>query len=379
MNKPTLCFYTNMPTPYQLDFFDELAILFSLQVVYFTSKEKDRQWNLPTNNENYTAIVLKNNFIARGIQKKITSFHFSFGITGYLMKDASSYIIVNGTYWSPNVVLAILISKWRGKKVFFYGEPLFVTNNGFKKMLKKILLWPVKYGTDGLLAIGKWAMQSYAGYGYKKKMYNIPYNINTGAFNREQLDKDRLNDLLGTYKTAGETVFLTSAALIKRKGIDIVIKAFLAVPAIYNVQLLIIGDGPERAELQELSAGDNRIHFTGFCEKEQVPYYFAIADVFAFASRYDGWALVINEAVAAGLAIVCSDTVGAAADKLVDGYNALICPAGNIIDCFTHAFITMTAYPEKRANLISNMANIKMELSSAYNAKKIYELCTVAE
>jgi hypothetical protein len=87
--RPTLSFYTNMPTPYQLDFFSELSKLFSLQVTYFTEREADRQWELPVTDTTYTTRVLKNGFLARWVQRKAVSFHFSRQIIGLLRKDPS--------------------------------------------------------------------------------------------------------------------------------------------------------------------------------------------------------------------------------------------------------------------------------------------------
>ena len=80
-----------------------------------------------------------------------------------------------------------------------------------------------------------------------------------------------------------------------------------------------------KESLKELAApAGGRIVFLGFVEKNDIPYYFANSDIFAFASRYDGWALVINEALAADLPIISSDKVGAAVDKLKHRINVLV-------------------------------------------------------
>jgi glycosyltransferase involved in cell wall biosynthesis len=62
----------------------------------------------------------------------------------------------------------------------------------------------------------------------------------------------------------------------------------------------------------------------GFQEKEAIPYYFRLADVFAFATRYDGWAVVINEAIAAGCVVVSSTAAGAPYDLIEHGINGLL-------------------------------------------------------
>jgi glycosyltransferase involved in cell wall biosynthesis len=58
--------------------------------------------------------------------------------------------------------------------------------------------------------------------------------------------------------------------------------------------------------------------------------------VLVHPSDYEPWALVINEAAAAGMAIVSSSVVGAAAELVRDGFNGRVFPPGDLIqltDC----------------------------------------------
>lgn len=371
--KPILYFYTNMPTPYQLDFFSELKSCFDLRVVYFTVRESDRQWQLSTSGEGYKVHVLRNSRFALWVQKRISSFHFSREIISILRKEDVDYVLVNGTYWSPNVVLALYISFKRKKKVVFWSEPIFPVSNRLGFLLKKIMLWPVRHYSNTLFAIGKKAEQAFRQYGYKKQIHNIPYNIDVGLFNVDNLQQDVLQKLVTQYKSNGEVVFLTSGSLIHRKGIDTVIRAFIQLPAHLKVQLIIMGDGEERENLMSLCNGNNNIHFIGFQGKEMVPYWFQLSDAFVFASRYDGWGLVINEALAAERAIICSKEIGAATDKLIDRYNALLIESEDV-NAFRSAMEQLVTNTELRNELIENSRPLKTELSSEYNARKVYDI-----
>src|SRR5262249_32859433 len=53
------------------------------------------------------------------------------------------------------------------------------------------------------------------------------------------------------------------------------------------------------------------------------------ADVFVLPSRHDGWGVVVNQALGAGLPVIASDAVGAGLDLVEDGVNGLIVPAGS--------------------------------------------------
>lgn len=90
--------------------------------------------------------------------------------------------------------------------------------------------------------------------------------------------------------------------------------------------LLIVGDGPSRTECKEyafsLGIGD-RVRFEGFVPREQVDRYYAVADIFCFASTTETQGLVVSEAMSYGLpAIVVSG--GGAGAAIVHGENGLL-------------------------------------------------------
>ena len=365
-----------MPTPYQLDFFDALTDYFSLTVVYFTARENDRQWKLPTTSEKYKTILLENNFIARKVQRFVSSFHFSSGIKKVIRQSEADIALVNGTYWSPNVLLALRLNKLKGHKTFYWAEPVFPSDSNSKKKIKKIFLSLVFRYADMLLAIGKKAVECYRDFGYTKPIHNIPYNINNNLFETRNLDEQVLAQMQHEYKRNGELLFLSSGSLVRRKGMDTLINAFLLLPELHNAKLIIVGDGSEKEQLVSLAGGDIRIFFVGFQDKEKIPYWFNLADVFLFASRYDGWALVVNEAMAAGKAIVCSYETGAAYDSLVHRQNALLYHADD-----TEGFASAISELSKDKKLVSllsaNAYQTGINLSSASMAKKLYDIYRV--
>ena len=90
-------------------------------------------------------------------------------------------------------------------------------------------------------------------------------------------------------------------------------------------RLLLVGreaELPSRLRAVLPAAARERIT-AGFQPPEELPRFFAEADVFVLPSRYDGWGVVVNQALGAGLPILCSDHVGAGADLVEDGVNGL--------------------------------------------------------
>jgi glycosyltransferase involved in cell wall biosynthesis len=126
-----------------------------------------------------------------------------------------------------------------------------------------------------------------------------------------------------------------SGRLAAEKRVDLLIAAFVALAADRpDWDLLVIGDGPLRAAL---AAGvpENlapRVTWAGFVDdQETVGAMYRACHVLVLPSDYEPWALVVNEAVAAGLAVVCSNVVGAAAELVVDGVNGRLFPPGDLV------------------------------------------------
>lgn len=90
-----------------------------------------------------------------------------------------------------------------------------------------------------------------------------------------------------------------------------------------NLRLMIVGDGPDRGELENtverLNLGD-RVIFTGMVAHEKVASCYAAADFFVCASSSETQGLTYLEAQAAGLPIVCRKDE-CLADVVIDGVN----------------------------------------------------------
>jgi 1,2-diacylglycerol 3-alpha-glucosyltransferase len=106
------------------------------------------------------------------------------------------------------------------------------------------------------------------------------------------------------------------------KNLEFLIRAFSGVAgALYNVNLLIVGDGPAKEALEQLAAQvgcPHCIHFTGMIDYEHLPSYLAMCDAFVTASVTEVHPLSVIEAMAAGLPVVGIYSPGVG-DTVVDG------------------------------------------------------------
>jgi glycogen(starch) synthase len=124
----------------------------------------------------------------------------------------------------------------------------------------------------------------------------------------------------------GRPYILAIGRVVPQKGFDVLIKAF-AEARITNHDLLIVGDGTERAGLEQLARELNvhgAVHFLGRAERPKVASLFRSASFFALPSRSDeGLPVVCSEAMAAGKAIVATRS-GGVPEAVLDGVSGLI-------------------------------------------------------
>jgi glycosyltransferase involved in cell wall biosynthesis len=115
--------------------------------------------------------------------------------------------------------------------------------------------------------------------------------------------------------------------LIPRKKFDVFLKMFSFLDK--NIEGIIIGDGPEKNSLKGLAQSlkmEQRIHFTGFVgNKEKILQYMSCSDVFVLCPSYEGFGVVFQEAMQAGLPIVTTMS-GGQADIVKDGKNGFLIP-----------------------------------------------------
>ncbi len=128
-------------------------------------------------------------------------------------------------------------------------------------------------------------------------------------------------------QTSWPKAFLYVGRMDHRKGIDILLKAYQQYRSSETAPwpLICCGNGP----LQSLAANSKGVTHRDFVAPQQLPSQMLESGAFILVSRYDAWGVVIAEAMASGLPVICSDACGAADDLVDHERNGLIVPAEN--------------------------------------------------
>jgi glycosyltransferase involved in cell wall biosynthesis len=115
-----------------------------------------------------------------------------------------------------------------------------------------------------------------------------------------------------------ENYFLYVGRLSKEKGVDVLVEAFREMP---GESLLIVGNGPEKASLEEQYSSCRNICFAGKKTKPEVLSLMKKSAALIFPSVcYEGLPFTILEAFSTGTPVIASN-LGAMAEMIQDGYN----------------------------------------------------------
>ena len=133
-----------------------------------------------------------------------------------------------------------------------------------------------------------------------------------------------------SHNAKGPCSILSVGQLIDRKNFLSVIHSLqrLATKITQPVVYTICGEGAQRSELEAAISelpDTIEVNLLGNCDASKLEECFRSADIFAMPSTYDGWGVVLNQAIHFQLPVVVSSGVRSAKDHLVqDGHNGFI-------------------------------------------------------
>lgn len=129
---------------------------------------------------------------------------------------------------------------------------------------------------------------------------------------------------------AGGPRLLTIGSLKRQKAHDVLIRALAALGAYPDALLLILGEGPLRAETERLAAQlglDQRVWLPGF--RVDPDRFLERADLFVLSSSWEGFGNVLVEAMACGTPVVSTDCMSGPREILQDGAFGHLVPPGD--------------------------------------------------
>lgn len=240
--------------------------------------------------------------------------------------------------YSPASSLALLISaRLCGVRCIMMNESHAGTERarGWKKAIKKFLVSLF----HGAMVGGSPHRRYFEGLGMSGGSMVTGYDaIDNSYFSnaaREaRLRQDEIRSNLGLPKH----YLLSLGRMVEKKNLGKLVEAFGVFRRIRrdsDLKLIFVGSGTGQPELESLCEemgfrhtldpvnddGLADVLFFGFRQIDENPAFYALADAFILPSLHEEWGLVVNEAMACGLPILISMTVGSAEDLVLPGMN----------------------------------------------------------
>lgn len=306
-------YITSIEVPYRVRFFNELAKMCNLTVLYERRKSSNRETNWTSTEKIKCDIDYLD-----GINVK-DEYGFSLRIISVIRKHWDAIIV--GCYNSPVQIVAMFYMNYHNIPyiVNLDGEPFI--GKGMKALIKKMIL----NGACGYLTAGLSAGESLkAAIGDSKPI--TPYYFS--SLKDEEIAKNSCSDM------KRENFVLVVGQYFDYKGMDV---AFRSACMDKSIRYKFVGMG-KRTELflQEMGDMPDNIEVIPFLQKKELEEEYRKCAMLVLPTRQECWGLVVNEAASFGTPIVSTWGSGAAVEFLGGAYSQYLAKPGDseaLLEC----------------------------------------------
>lgn len=314
-----VCYLTNIPSPYRVDFFNELGKHCDLTVVFEKrrSNERHKEWTCGE----FT------HFQGVFLDGLTTSTDTAFSLKGLQYIKKNKYdIVVSTNFLTPTGMLQIAKLKRLKIPYFLEADGGFAGNGkGFKEWLKKKVIT----GAQLYFSTSKACDKYFLTYGAKEsQLRRYPFtSIQQDEVFANGISQEEKKAIRSTLNVKEQNMIISVGRFSYNngygKGFDTLVKVSKMLPKSYGVY--IIGDEPteEFKVLKETEKLDN-LHYVPFKPKQELAKYYQAADLSVLLSRGEAWGLVINESMAQGLPVIATSACIAGLEMIVHGENGYL-------------------------------------------------------
>ncbi len=181
-----------------------------------------------------------------------------------------------------------------------------------------------------------------------------------------------------------ENFFFACTRFLARKNIDGLLRAYARYRTLCRPSdpwdLVIAGSGIEEENLKrlEVDLDVDGVHWVGFVQYQNLPKYFGLASAFVHPAKAEAWGLVLNEAMASGLPILSSRSVGAAHELVESSGNGYLFDPWSEDDMSQALMTVATSSPDDRNRMAQRSQEIVADWSPERFGKELYLAATVA-
>ena len=239
----------------------------------------------------------------------------------YLWRYKPDVIVT--TEFNPQTLCALIYARLFRSKVIIQSELTRHTGTGRRASRKRLV-----QSCDGFVAGSSETKKFLCDLGAKPEAVFISFQIpDVLAWKSLVEEEKKSRDILRAELGLKGKVFLYVGRIEPHKGLHLLLKAFQSnAGMMQDASIVLVGSGSEEGKLKEYCEQNNlsgRVIFAGYKQPVELPRYYAAADVFAFPTLWEPFGIVVGEALASGLPVICSSFAGAA-DLVQEGKNGYV-------------------------------------------------------
>lgn len=332
MKKPAIAIIANEQTPYRLHLHRRIAAelpqveLWSL----FTHELASSPWPHQDCPEIRPVLFGRGDSVTT--QGQLSSFPRDWRKGGEILRWLASHnirLVILFGYNDAARLRILSACHRRGIPCYLFGDSNIRGDHasGLRLAVKKAYLGWVLRHVSGVLHCGRLGREYFLRYGATPdSLFPFPYEPDYELFAGP--DPALVASMAANLRlSSARKRFLFVGRLIPAKCPGLLLQTFLQIASrCPDWDLVFAGDGPLRQSLEAAAAAlPGRVLFTGFLNSPaQLAALYANCHVFVLPSSYEPWGVVVTEAAAAGLLIIASESVGAAADLIVTPTHGLL-------------------------------------------------------
>ncbi|HEX3666574.1 MAG TPA: glycosyltransferase family 4 protein [Rhizomicrobium sp.] len=247
----------------------------------------------------------------------------------------NDFVVVHDALYLTSVV-ALILAKMRGKPVVLIqhiAEIPFASNvkRRLMRLANFIVARPMMRAADRLVFISSDVRREMLGDPARRNSMLLYYGVDTSIFHRDD-PRNRCPVRIRHGLPADEKVALFVGRFVEKKGISVIEAIARHRP---DLHIAMVGNGPVRPESWDLP----NVHILGPQSQQTIAELYGAADLLLLPSVGEGYPLVIQEAMACALPVVCGDQSARAdpcAARWLRGVDInLADPAGSALRCVT--------------------------------------------
>lgn len=242
--------------------------------------------------------------------------------------DRKRLHIVNGIWAEPSFAVALCVLAMARSRFVVYAEAPEPRQSQarMRALLQRLFGGWVGRRALGMLAVSHFAEQFYVELGFDAERV-FPFGYFRASNHGPQIgSRSRASE-------RSEVIFV--GQLIHRKGVDFLLEAMVPLFDRHSdLFLSVVGAGIEAQVLETCAHAlgvQDRVNFEGTIGSDKIQARLFSADVLVLPSRWDGWGMVVNEALSAGVPVIASDRCGAA-DLVQHGVNGYVFRSEDVED-----------------------------------------------